>query len=328
MGSNLDVTDFGGLQIVKYDSALGPPTAMNFTQNSTDTYKFLEYLVKAAETLSGVNSVSRGNPEASLKSGSALALVQAQALQFSIGLQRAWVRFLEDTATGTVEAYQAFAEEEQMLEICGVGNRGFTQTFNRSDLDKVSRVTVDIGNPLQRTIAGRIQIADMLGSKGLLKTPEEYLQVLTTGRLEPVLEATQKELLAVRSENERMAGNLGSPVMAVITDNHPIHMREHASVIASPDAREDPQVVQGVLAHIQEHIMLWTSMPPALGMALQIAPPPMMMAPPEAPGVPPAGAGPEAPMEPEGPQPQMPQMPQMPRDPITNERVDGPPEIR
>ena len=52
------------------------------------------------ETLSGVNSVARGNPEASLQSGTALAMVQSQALQFMSGLQQSYIQLIEDVGTG------------------------------------------------------------------------------------------------------------------------------------------------------------------------------------------------------------------------------------
>ena len=47
------------------------------------------------ETVSGVNSVVRGNPEKSIKSGAALATIQAQAIQFMNGLQQSYI-FLID----------------------------------------------------------------------------------------------------------------------------------------------------------------------------------------------------------------------------------------
>ena len=358
MGSNLTVNSLGGLKMIQYDSKLGPPTGMNLTQNSPDTYKMLELVVKAAETISGVNSVARGNPESSLKSGAALALVQAQAIQFSIGLQQGWVRFLEACGSGIIKLYQRYAQTPQVAELVGVGNKGYVQEFCSQDLDRVTRVCVDLGNPLQRTIAGRVQIAELLGEKGLLKTPDEYIQVLTTGRLEPVLEATQKEMLSIRAENERLSevpqqpapqqqgGMMGAPpapmqpqaptVTAMLTDNHPSHIREHAAVISSPESRENPQIVMAALAHIQQHIDLWQTMPPALGMALGIAPPP---APP--PGMPPQGAPPPNKPPPPGshppgnePLPPPPAtlapnidagMPRMPINPETGERAPGAP---
>lgn len=368
LGSNLDVNNFGGLKIIKYDPKAGPPQGLNLVQNSPDTYKLLELVTRAAETISGINSVARGNPESSLKSGAALALIQSQAIQFSVDLQKGWVRLLESTGTGTVRLYRRFAEAPQVAELTGAGNRGYLREFTRKDLDRISRVTVDLGNALQRTVAGRVQIAELLGQKGLLKTPEEYIQVLTTGRLEPVLEASQKEMLAIKAENEKLSeGASATPppptgmptmsgpipmgmgvtptmpeipaVIAMITDNHPAHIREHAAVVSSPESRETPAVVQATLQHIQQHVDLWQQMPPAMAMALQIPPPPALPPPPGAPvpgpgpggpppqktEAPPSGGAPEPPpsMAPQEQVSGMPTMPQMPMNPLTGERAPG-----
>lgn len=357
-GDNLAVSSVSGLRHIQ---SRVKPEGLNLVANSPDTYKLLELVTKAAETISGVNSVARGNPEASLKSGAALALVQAQALQFSIGLQQAYVQFMEGVATGVIRIYKRFAKAPQVALIVGRANKGFVQEFKGDDLSRIERVAVDLGNPLQRTVAGRVQVAESLLEKGLIKTPEEYIQVLSTGKLEPVLEATQKEMLAIKAENERLAEAAPEPqdqpvgslallqpqapptmtaapnVIAMLTDNHPAHIREHAAVISSPDARDVPGVVERALSHIQEHIDLWQTMPPALAMALQIPPPPMLqpMGPPDATGAPPPGAA-DGTLPPEpGPMsdtlapPQaagdMPNMPQMPVNPLSGERAPGAP---
>jgi hypothetical protein len=43
-------------------------------------------------------------------------------------------------------------------------------------------------------------------------------------------------------------------VVAVLTDQHLQHINEHKGVLASPAARENPEIVKVVLDHIQEHM--------------------------------------------------------------------------
>jgi hypothetical protein len=43
-------------------------------------------------------------------------------------------------------------------------------------------------------------------------------------------------------------------VVAVLTDAHSLHIREHKAVLADPDLRMDAELVQRTLAHIQEHL--------------------------------------------------------------------------
>lgn len=96
-GSDVNEENLGGaLNILSYNAQFGKPEALNLTQTPAEIFNFVEKLERTAETLSGVNSVARGNPESSLKSGNALALVQSMALQYMSGLQQSYVKMVED----------------------------------------------------------------------------------------------------------------------------------------------------------------------------------------------------------------------------------------
>ncbi len=257
----------GGLNVIEYDPAIGKPEAFNLTSTPPEIFNFIGILEKLGETLSGVNSVARGNPEASLKSGAALALVQSMAIQFSQNLQQSYARLVEDVGTDTIQILQTFAAVPRVAAIAGKSNRPLMKEFTGKDLDKISRVIVDMGNPLTRTTAGKVNLADALAERNMIDNPDQYIQVITTGRLEPVIEGKQAELLLIKSENEELAD--GKPQVALITDQHAQHILEHKTVLANPEVRssEDPDaanVVQVTLAHIQEHINLLQTGNPAL----------------------------------------------------------------
>jgi hypothetical protein len=98
-------------------------------------------------------------------------------------------------------------------------------------------------------------MASQMMQMGIITTPEQYISVINTGKLETMTEGQNKELLLVRAERERLIDGT-VPVMAVLTDDHNLHIREHKSVIADPDLRMDAELVQRTLSHIQEHIDL------------------------------------------------------------------------
>lgn len=252
-GSNLSVSQIvNGLNLIEYDSKLGPPQALNLTQTPAEIFNFMQQLERLQETLSGVNSVARGNPESSLKSGSALALVQSMAVQFSMNLQQSYAQLLEDLGTATINILRDFASVPRIAVIAGISNRSSMKQFTGDDLNLVNRVVVDMGNALSRTTAGKVQLAENMFQMQLIKTPEQYVQVLSTGRLEPVIEGTQAELLNIKAENEEMTE--GKEVIVVVTDSHLTHIQEHRAILASPEARRNPELVQRVTAHLQEHI--------------------------------------------------------------------------
>jgi len=274
----------GGLNVTEYDPAIGKPEAFNLTATPAEIFNFIPMLGQKGETLSMVNSVARGNPESSLKSGAALALVQSMAIQATQNLQQSYTRLIEDVGTGTIELLQDFAAVPRIAQIVGKSNRPLMKEFKGSDLSAITRVQVDMGNPLTRTTAGKVNLADALAERNLIDNPDQYIQVATTGRLEPVIESKQSQLLLIKGENEKLAE--GIPQVVLYTDNHVQHLLEHAVVLNNPEVRtnQDPKVVQAALQHIQDHIDMLDD-PNVLRMMgilypnTRVAPPAPMMAP-------------------------------------------------
>ncbi len=246
----------GGLNVMEYDPKVGKPEALNLTATPKEIFDFMQMIEQIMETISGVNSVARGNPESSLKSGAALALVQSMAIQFSMSLQQSYAQLVEDSGTGTIGILKQFAAVPRVAEIAGKSNRPLMKEFTGDDLSEISRVTVDMGNPMTRTTAGKVNLADSFLEKGFIENPDQYIQVVTTGRLEPLIEGKQAQLLLIKGENEALAE--GQQQRALITDNHAKHILEHTVVLSNPEIRQDPNnpIVQVTLAHITEHMAM------------------------------------------------------------------------
>jgi hypothetical protein len=282
----------GGLNFIEYNQQVGKPEALNLTSTPAEIFNFLQKLETTMETISGVNSVARGNPESSLRSGNALALIQSQALQFISGLQQSYIQLLEDVGTGLVKLLQDFAKVPRIVAIAGISQTTKMQEFKGEDINSISRVVVDVGNALANTAAGRSQIAENLLQMGLIKSPEKYLAVLSTGNLDVLMEGELNELDTVKSENEALLK--GDPVIAIMTDDHALHIKEHRGVIADPVLRQDAELVKRTLDHIQEHINQLRTVDPGLLAITQQQPLPPMQAPmppqdPNAPQIPQGG---------------------------------------
>jgi hypothetical protein len=294
-GSNISISELSGnLNVIEANQQFGKVEALNLTQTPKEIFDFIIMLEKAMETISGVNSVSRGNPDPNLRSGTSLALVQSMTLQYISGLQQSYVSLIEDMGTGIINTLKDHANVPRVATIVGKGNRTYLKEFSGDDLSSVSRVVVDIGNPLARTTAGKVEMAEQMMQMGVIKTPEQYLTVVNTGQLDSLTEDTQSQLFLVKAENERLVND--EPIMAVLTDTHDLHIREHATVLADPELRFDPELVARVTQHIQEHIgLLQTTDPNILGMLGQ------------------------QPLSPPGGSPNAPQQPDMP----TNQSMQG-----
>lgn len=266
-----------------------------------DIFTCLKILGGMKGQISGINSILRGDPEGQLKgaSGSAMALLQSQAIQFNSGVQNAFYRLLSAAGTGMIEILRQFADEPRMFRIAGKFNQQAIREFkyDSKTLDSISTIIFEPVNPILQTASGKLTIADNLLEKQMITDADDYIEVLSTGNLGIVLQDHVAKKEAVLAENEEMQD--GRDVLAVITEDHQRHIDGHSVLIEMPNAKRDPQLIERVQAHIQQHLDLWrqaSDTNPALLAATkqQVLPPmpppampPGMMPPPPGAGAPP-----------------------------------------
>ena len=277
-GNNLTVTDIvDGMKFVNYDHTIGPPTSLSLSNVSPNTYKLIEMLERAVETLSAITSVTRGDAPSNLKSGSALALVESMAIRFNSGLEKSYIELVEDVGTGLINILREYADVKRVVAIVGKTLKSSVKEWDKSDLDGISRVTAEVTNAVQHTTGGRMQLAENLLANNMVDTPEQYIQVMTTGRLDPVVEGERAELNLIREENEMLSEGAYPSVIA--TDDHMKHLKEHKAVLSSPISRSDVQITQNTLNHMMEHIdQLRETDPSLLQMLGQTPLPPLQSA--------------------------------------------------
>jgi len=325
-GCNLSAEQIGqGLAVLKGGLPGSEPKALQLTATPQEIFKNMDYVEKAMEKITGINSVIRGDPEHSLKSGVALGRLQAMAIQFSSNFQNSWAELQEDVGTFILYILQEYAKTERMVAIAGKVNKSSMRSFSNKDLDLIDKVAVDLGNPLARTYAGRMELADKLFERGEING-KQYIQVMQTGQVESILEGPEMRIELARKENEMLLD--GQPVKALVGDMHILHAQEHGSILANPELRNaanagDPQsmqIVQNTINHMLEHKQFHESQDPFWFIVSGEKPPPPPPPPPPPnqpmgpePQGPPPGPGPMPPPPPPvGPHPPMPKPPQIP----------------
>ncbi len=287
----------GGMNVLYYDPEVGEPKPLNLTYTPLEIFKMIDMLKADMETISGINSVIRGSPEASLRSGNALALVQAQAVSFASTLQMSYQRLMENVGTGLIQILQDYAAEPRIAFIVGKSKQMYLKDFKGSDLEHINRVMIRPTSALSKSTAGRLEIASNLLQMNMIKTPQEYLMVLETGNLQPMYEGDTAQLNLIKSENEMLQRGEIPPIVNI--DWHMVHINEHAAVLADPKVRMNPAIRQAIEVHMNAHVeMLQTANPMLLQLLGQTPIPPMMdpnQMPPGGPGMPPPpeGGGPQ-----------------------------------
>jgi hypothetical protein len=309
-----------GMAILKGGIPGSEPKVLNLTGIPKELTEIVEMFSSSMVEGMGLNSVVTGDPEHGLKSGTALARMQAMAIQYASNFQRSWAELQEDVGTFLIELLQDFAKTQRMVAISGTANKNAMSSFTGSDLSSIQRVSVSLGNPALRTPAGVLNFAEMLYDKGEING-REFIHINSTGSFDAIAERKESDIELVQMENELMRE--GKPVRAMVGDGHLYHMEQHRAVISDPQLRTWAaqgdqmaiQIVEAATAHIQEHEQLYNMQPPIFSIIAKEPPAPQPMMPP--PGAPPM-AGPPPPPGPGGPPP-------MPDGPPPGAPAEAPP---
>ncbi len=275
------------------------PEALQLVASSPETYNFITALQAQQQILSGINDTARGSPEASLKSGTSLALMLSVAIQFVNETQKAYSAAAGELASIVIANLQQFAEEPRLAYIGGLSRKSVIKEFTAKDLMGIKRVACDLGNPLMQNIAGRYELVQQWQQFGIVKDPKQIVEFLRTGQVDSITEDPFKDTLLIRAENEALRKGEQPPVMA--TDLHPAHILEHKQLANDPEMRRDAALMENLTRHLLDHIDVQKSLDPDLAAILGIAPLPsqqMAQQQPQAPQLetPPPAPG-ESPME-------------------------------
>ena len=330
----------------------GMPMAMQFNTLPTAAYEIVKSMRERMQTLSGVNSVARGEVDDNVKSGTMAALIQSLAAKFNSAPQRATVRLHERVSAGLLKQLRLYGSTKKVSEVAGSGAAEYMKSISVADVEQVQKVQVETANPLTQQMAGRLELGEKMATLFPGKmTMEHFATLVETGQLKPLLKRSEAMLAQIARENDMLSEGKLPPVayiqqpkpplpgMPPLTpeqmapkprtchpsDDHAIHVTEHACLLTT-EFRSDPVKMEAFETHMTDHYVSWVDMPQDLGaLTGQSLPPPAP------PGVPmegdpakpeePKGAAPpskgEKKSEPEkarplGGQPQ-PNMPSMPR---------------
>lgn len=183
---------------------LAVPQALNLVRSSPETLQLIEMLEQGMNTLTGVNSVSRGEgAEGTKLSGAAMALIDAMTLRVSSPLQASYTRCVEKIGNLYLSNLKMYAESPRLALIAGKSRKYAAQEFKSTDFESIDRVVVSAGNANTRSPAFRLQMAQDFLQRGLI-TPQQYMEIAETGQLDSAEETEDAFAAGIRAENEQL----------------------------------------------------------------------------------------------------------------------------
>lgn len=305
------------------------PEVLELCKTPAEVFTYLQSLERIMEVLSSINSINRGSTPENVKSGTMAAYLGSQALIFTSGLQASYSKLKSDVATGILRILRDFCPTMRQAVIAGKFNRPILKQYTGKQLEMIDRVVCEEVSAVMKTQGGRMDIADKMLEKGLIRNTREYINLVNTGDSESLYESEMSEIILVKAENEDMR-DYKEPIM-LASDDHRLHWLEHRAILGNPDARKDVQLQQLVNKHMMDHMGMWMQLQQSNPAALAImgeSPMPMPQQPmlPQAPNQQQAQGQPQAPgtdaqmMNPQV-QPEAPRQPGVPpnADPMSEE---------
>lgn len=300
----------GGPKVVPLPDGAKEPTVMKLNAPAPEHFKLRDELRGECVQMMGLDAITAGNADVGKSlSGAAMALMTSTSVQNNSQEQDVWTKFVQAIGNLTLMHWKYHMSEPEKIAIAGSARAALVTAtqLKPGDMQNVSRVFATIGNALQQTEAGRYTLLETAMDKGWVKTPEQAQEVMDTGCYDALSEDLSNALLVIRSENEAIARGENPPVM--LEDDHMLHIKRHASVMASLSARGTEAVVLALQAHNDAHVRALRETDPVILAATgqqSIAPPP---APGAESGTPPPGGPPSPQMEQKAKAPGMPTNP-------------------
>lgn len=227
-GNNLDIqSTVDGMNFIYADIK---PEVLDFYQENPGLYNLINYCKQNMETLTGQNSVVRGDVAGApnLKSGVAIATVINMAAQYSMGLTKSYYSMFEAVYTFMIDVLKVVANEERLIEIVGKRRASDVGYFTKEDLEGVSRVVVEKVNPIIKSPAGAMEIGmELLKLEAI--TTEQYFDIINTGNIDFATENLESLTDLITAYKDALTD--GKPMPAVPGINHRLFMREIQSVL-------------------------------------------------------------------------------------------------
>ncbi len=284
-GSGITSSDVAkGLKLLEYNPGLNKPEPMQMPQTPNQVIDVRKDGIGEMGTIIGVNDTARGAPQASLESGSSLAIVHAQAVEATSDFQESINLFKEGVAMDCIELHQTNITDEMLVPIMGE-KLAQTVGVSKEGLKEIIAVKVKPVNPMSKSVSGRFQMAESVASRFPDQvSPQQFMRLVQGGNDDVITDPMADEDRLIELENEMLARGVGPPpyeidqltgqpavdpktgrrirgkgepgkqyVRVVITDNPLRHAQRHLAVLSSQAARDNPAVTKAVLEHIDDH---------------------------------------------------------------------------
>ncbi len=223
---------------------------LQLTKSPAEIFPHMQDLRHNMELLSGQTSINRGEAQGERQSGAMGALLSAESVKNASPYQTSDVEALKVESKILLRLLKANAKRPIRIGIHSRGQTPYEMAITGHDLGETDDVDITLANPISQTDEGRLAMLQTMAQLKIPLKPEQFMEVITFGRLEPVTDGATSIGMRIRLENQQIAKGVAPRVM--LSDNAIAHCTEHATVM-SDAGRDDPAVQGAFVQHVEEH---------------------------------------------------------------------------
>lgn len=264
--AKINVNELNGMNFIEFTpvagvSGGGKPEALNLSQTAPETFKFTDKLEQLMQDLSFLNGAMTGNLPPGVSSGTAIATLSANSIEFITSISKSNTLCLERTMMHAINAFQKFAKTPHSVMVSEKGGQQLFKQFVGDDIKNVSGMKLETTNILMQSMAGRLEIGEKLMTMPREVWPE-YTAIIEGHPLSDIYKGDVSQFDLIAQENEALEN--GTPVLALATDDHAKHIEKHANALNDVNVRMNGEAVSAYLEHIDHHYKLLKQGDPAL----------------------------------------------------------------
>ena len=257
-----------GGRLIDIPAGREPPKWDEPPQMSPLAEFLMNFVLTEAKGMLGSNSVTSGNPDANISSGSFAVLMVNLAQKYANGMQETYDHAYTDSANDALELIRANAQNGFWAEIAGIGEAPYVELMSTERLSSLRKVKMVRQHPVLSTFPGRMEVFQQIAPLPPAER-QAAAEALLNGRLDALVDADQSSAIRIRKENELMLQ--GIPVEASMFDPHPIEFPKHRAALDKLRTQGQPQDPQAAMlwqqakdvltAHMNQHAVLLAQTP-------------------------------------------------------------------
>ena len=242
----------GNIAFVESDE---PPQRINLLDLPQDANALMLQIKQDMDTAMGINNIVQGGTAGSVRANRMQMFQQSQSLRLNSPVEFAYTAAFEEVGTQILEILKTFPETERTRTLVGDSDIGDLIQFTSEDLFDVTNVIVERANPILKTVEGRLEVLQILQQNGIPLPRNELVAILEGAPITAMTETIERQTeMAARENDTLLAGGTHLPL---ITDDHIHHIKKHASLLDTAEARLDPELSRRVMAALLGHLQLY-----------------------------------------------------------------------